>query len=137
MKSAFTQVKEFNKDILGIAPRPKGLQSPDEAALSHKQLTEEAEEFLQANKDHDYIGSVDACIDSIVFAMGILYKLGVTETEFDTIFEIVMSANMAKKIGVKKGREGFGAADAIKPEGWVPPEELIAKVLEDMSDEGQ
>ena len=129
MKTQFSQVQTFNQEILGIDPRAKGVQPLEEAQLSHKQLTEEADEYLQAIKDGDYIGAIDGCIDSIVFAMGILYKLGITEDQFDDIFEVVMTANMMKKIGVKKGREGFGAADAVKPEGWVPPEETIARIL--------
>lgn len=131
MKTQFSQVQQFNHEILGIAPRAKGPQPIEEAQLSHRQLTEEANEYLQAIKDGDYIGAIDGCIDSIIFAMGILYKLGVREDQFDSIFEVVMSANMSKKIGVKKGREGFDAVDAIKPEGWVPPEETIAKILAD------
>lgn len=131
MKTPFSQVQKFNHEILGIAPRAKGPQPLSEAELSHRQLTEEADEYLQAIKDGDYIGAIDGCIDSIVFAMGILYKLGITEDQFDDIFEVVMTANMQKKIGVKKGREGFNASDAIKPEGWVPPEATIAKILAD------
>jgi predicted HAD superfamily Cof-like phosphohydrolase len=47
---------------------------------------------------------------------------------FDKIFDHVHTCNLQKQRGV--GPRG-NAIDAIKPEGWVPPEQGIAKLLED------
>lgn len=129
MSKEFRLVSAFNQTVLGLAVRKHGLQDGEEARLSFAQLAEEAQEYMDANLEGDLPGAVDACIDSIVFAMGILFKMGVTEEEFDTIFEVVMNANMTKKIGVKAGREGFDAADAVKPTDFIPPEVFIKEIL--------
>lgn len=130
MSKEFGLVVKFNQEVLGLAPRNHGVQDMAEASLSHRQLMEEAQEFIDAREVRDLIGCVDACIDSIVFAMGILYKMGVTQEEFSTIFEVVMDANMTKKPGIKAGREGFGdSKDAVKPVGFVAPEVFIKEIM--------
>jgi len=63
------------------------------------------------------------------FAQGILYKMGISDDEYQKIFEIVHAANMSKKPGVKEGREGFDAVDAVKPEDFVSPEDAIMRIL--------
>lgn len=132
MSSIFAKVAHFNHHVLEITPRPVGLQSHEEARLSERQLIEEAEEFLDAVvEDKDVVKAVDACIDSIYFALGILYKMGVTEEKFDSIFEVVHNANMKKVMGKKANRQGFDAADATKPEDWVAPEVYIERILND------
>ena len=130
MCEKYKSVVEFNQNVLGIAQRSKVLQPVDEFRLSHKQLTEEANEFLEACEDFDYINAIDAVIDSLIFGFGILYKLGLSEREVDEIFAAVMDANMTKKLGVKAGREGFNAADAVKPVDFVSPETRIMRILQ-------
>lgn len=130
MSKEFRKVATFNQIVLGIDKRNHGLQTHDEAQLSYIQLKEEAIEYLEALGQDDLPGCIDACIDSIVFAMGILYKMGITEEEFDTMFEVVMNYNMTKKKGVKAGREGHDAADAVHAPGMVKPEEIIRDMLE-------
>ena len=131
MSYEYKLVADFNTVILGIEDRVLGLQIQDEYLLSHKQLVEEADEFLEASRKGDLVEAIDACIDSIVFSMGILYKLGITNEQFEDIFEVVMSANMTKKIGVKVGREGFDSEDAVKPDNWEGPESTIRRILYD------
>lgn len=129
MATPFKRVEIFNQEILGIKPRNLGLQEFEECKLSYAQISEEADEFMTACIQQDYVKAIDACIDSIVFAKGILYKMGVDEELFHKIFAVVMDANMQKKIGIKKGREGFNAVDAVKPENWVSPESRIEELL--------
>ena len=129
MSTQWQRVETFNRKVLGILPREHGLQDLKEAELSYTQLIEEAKEFLDARHALDYIGSIDAIIDSMVFSLGVLYKLGVTEKEFNQIFDTVMDSNMRKKVGVKQGREGFNALDAVRDEGFIPPEESISIIL--------
>jgi len=117
--------------VLGISPREINLPELEEAKLSTLQLKEEATEFLDAVNDGLLGYAVDAIVDSIYFSYGILYKMGVSEEKMDRIFSIVHEANMKKQIGIKKGREGFDALDAVKPEGWEAPEEQIEMVLAD------
>jgi len=129
MSIEFDYVAQFNKVVLGLEPRDIGNQPRDEYLLSYMQLKEEADEFLLASKDGDIVDCVDACIDSIFFAMGIMYKLGLTSEQFDGCFAAVANANMAKKKGVKNNRLGFDSADAIKPQNFNSPEETIRKIL--------
>lgn len=130
MCEKFIKVATFNQVILGIEKRPHALQEPDEFRLSFSQLEEESLEFLEACENSDYIGAIDAIIDGLVFGFGILYKLGLTEKEVDQIFAAVMESNMMKKVGVKAGREGFDAKDAIKPVDFVSPEDKIMRILQ-------
>jgi len=123
------QVVEFNHDVLGIKDRRIKLQERSEAGLSYIQLLEEAEEFAEAYQKDDMVEAVDAVCDSIYFAYGILYKMGISEEKFNDIFSVIHNANMNKKLGTKKGREGYDAFDATKPEGWVAPEDQILEVL--------
>lgn len=123
-------VVEFNQKILGIEPRKLGLMTPLEFSLSLKQLREEILEMEEAYDKGDLIGVVDGLIDLKYFLLGVVYKHGISEQVFNEMFQAVHEANMEKKLGVKKGREGFGnSADAVKPEDWVPPEARIQEIL--------
>lgn len=125
----FILVSEFNRSVLGLAARLPGLQDEDEKALSIHQLLEEASEFSKANAEHDLVGAVDAIMDGIYFGYGILYKLGLDESQVTAIFAHIHEKNMEKAKGVKSGREGYDSEDAVKPEDWVGPEERIAELL--------
>jgi len=122
-------VIDFNQVVLGIQPRLKGLLIDSEAEISYKCLLEEANEFMGAVETSDYIGCIDSILDSMYFAAGILYKLGLTSEEVDKCMSAVHLCNMTKKKGINSKR-ATGAADAIKPDGWISPEERIKEILE-------
>lgn len=122
----FRRVFDFNARVVGIQPRLPGFVPHGEKEWLVGVLREEAQELLEST---DLVDQVDALIDSIVFAMGGLYRLGLTEEQARACFEAVMDANFEKKSGQKKGREVEGVKDAVKPEGWVGPEERIREVL--------
>ena len=42
---------------------------------------------------------------------------------------MVQKTNFQKKKGVKKGREGFDAADAGKPVDWIDPRLVMEEIL--------
>jgi len=86
-------------------------------------------EFLEAHMEGDIVGCIDAMVDNIYFAMGVLYKLGINDKMFERIFAAVHDANMEKKKGINPKRGDGSAADAIKPEGWKSPEDRIIDVL--------
>ena len=123
-------VIQFNQSVLGIEPRRLGLMSDAENEITVKCLREEADEFELAVKEGDYIGQVDSLIDSVYFAVGAMYKLGLTAQQIDACMDEVHSANMAKCKGVNEKRGDGSAADAVKPEDWVSPEERIGSILE-------
>lgn len=125
---AFKQIVEFNQQIIKIEPRPLGLLSLDEMTFTCRAVNEEMEELRQAHNAGDVIGSVDALLDSIYFAVGGLYKLGLTAEQMEKCMDAVHKSNMTKVRGTTaRGHEN----DAVKPEGWVAPEEAIGMVLDE------
>lgn len=131
MTSFAHQVAEFNEVVLGIAPRFQMPLGEAELKLTLHCLREEVDEFEEAAQGSDYVGMVDALIDLQYFALGALYKMGVTPDKVVKCCTAVHQANMTKKRGVKAGRGDGSAADAIKPEGWITPEERIGSILEE------
>lgn len=128
--STHEMVINFNQQILGIESRPLALQEPDEFKLSLHQLREEIDEIEREWEKGSLVGVIDGLIDLDFFQKGVVYKTGISELLYNDCFELVFNANMEKKKGVKAGREGYNAADAVKPEGWTPPEERIFNRLE-------
>ena len=124
----FEQVFEFNEFVIGIPRRPGEPLGGNEIIWLTGCLNEEAEELREAR---DRVDQVDALVDSIIFAMGGLYRLGLSERQAEDCFNAVMSANFEKKLGQKEGRRFEGVADAVKPEGWVGPEDRIRQILEE------
>ncbi len=124
------QVVEFNQRVLKIEPRRIGALPPAEYDITVKSLKEEVEEFQEAHVKGDIIGGIDALVDLMYFAVGALYKKGLTAESIVDCMTAVHEANMEKKLGVNARRGDGSAADAIKPEGWVAPEERIALILD-------
>lgn len=123
-------IVDFNQKVLGIAPREKNMLNESEFDISIECLQEEVREFMEAHISGDFIGCIDAIVDLRYFAVGVLYKLGLTAEQIEQIDQAVHDANMQKKLGKKEGRGDGVAADAVKPEGWVSPEERIAAILD-------
>lgn len=128
------EVAEFNQTVLRKYPiweldQPvQGLTDAD-LMLSLKQLNEEIHEFETADEASDLVGQVDAMLDLVYFALGILYKMGLSPLEINTLFTAVHNANMTKAIGKKKGREVEGAVDAVKPADFIDPKIIIEGVI--------
>lgn len=129
MNIMIRDIFQFNRDVLKL-PAPSEPRLLDEKTLkiSVKCLREEVEELETAHEVIDYVGAVDAVLDNIYFAVGILYKLGLTEDQVDRCMETVHSCNMRKKLGINAKRD-TGAADAVKPSDWEGPEERIARII--------
>lgn len=126
MSTVFHQVVEFNQTIIGLKPRPQGMLAASEAMFTSQALDEERVEFLQSHNSGDFIGCIDALLDGMYFAIGALYKMGLTPEQMAECMTAVHQANMTKKKGqTKRGHED----DAIKPEEWIPPEQRIGEIL--------
>lgn len=123
------QVFEFNEKVLNIHRPEIALLSEKELEYAMKAGLEELDEFHDAHNAKDVIGSVDAVIDQIYFQIGFLKRMGLSEQQVRDCFSAVHNANMEKKAGEQAKRAGSGVVDAVKPEGWVPPEERIALIL--------
>lgn len=122
----FKRIFDFNQNVLGIDPRlPLALAGNEQEWLAGC-LKEESSEFLEAV---DLVDQVDALVDSIVFATGGLYRLGLSVEQAEACVAAVMDANFQKRAGQKEGRVYDGVVDAVKPEGWQPPETRIKEIL--------
>lgn len=121
-------VIEFNRDLLGIEQRTPAMMSVEEHTHLTMALQEELKEFNDAVVEGNVVGAVDALIDLMYFAIGGLWKLGLSHEQMVHCMKAVHAANMLKRKG-KVAKRYTGAADAVKPENWVAPEELIRKIL--------
>lgn len=119
----------FNANILGITDRKLGFVKEEEFRLSLHQLREEIDEMEGAYLEGNLVKMIDAMIDLNYFLCGVIYKHGIPEGMYDQMFDVVHQANMAKAIGKKKGRDQYDALDAIKPQGWIPPEETLTYLI--------
>jgi len=119
-------VFKFNKEVVKIERLSIQVLEANELQWLVGVLKEEADELQEAST---VVDQVDALIDCTIFALGGLYRLGLSNEQARDCFMAVMAANFQKKSGQKASRVFDGVADAIKPEGWVPPEKRIAEVL--------
>lgn len=133
MSKQFKDVVEFNQDIIKLAPTE--FLSQERVEWFKNTINEELSEFEKANDDYIaakkcnadaetllgcQVDMMDAIIDLIYFAFGRLYEIGITEDDFDAMWNAVHESNMTKK----RGNKGRGSDDdAIKPEGWQGPEQ--------------
>ncbi len=128
-------VATFNEEITNYKPS----RSMDRhlIELRVKQMREELKETEDALNHGLYIDAVDGLIDNIYFALGTLHIMGVDRAKLNACFMAVHMANMAKRPGIKEERRLPGVADedhpmdAIKPDGWVPPEFLLKVILDE------
>lgn len=126
----FKRVEEFNKEIVKIGPRSLKMIDRDEHAWLAGVMAEERNELILAFEQKDFIGYIDALMDSIYFCLGGLARSGLTEELVEKIFDAIHTCNMNKVRG-KKSRKITSDIDAIKPEDWVSPEEAIINILEE------
>jgi len=128
MRDIISAIFDFNRSILKVPQTDIKVLTEAETAYLRKCLEEEAQELSDAHVAGNLIGQVDACVDSLYFAVGGLCRMGLT---VDQVYDSIMAvheANMTKKKGVNAKRD-MGVSDAVKPEGWVPPEERLAEIL--------
>lgn len=128
MTDLVSDIVDFNEIVLGIAQRKPTLLSTNEYQISVNCLNEEIKEFNHAHINDDLVGCIDAMIDNLYFTVGVLYKLGLNPDQIKQCFAAVHLANMTKNKG-ENAKRATGAADAVKPEGWVGPEEMIKEIL--------
>jgi len=121
-------VVDFNKQVLGVAPRELNLLPLNEHLHACKCLNEELTEYCEAYSEGKFVDSVDALVDLLYFGIGALYKMGLTAGQIKDACHIVHEANMLKKFGAVDKRYN-GAPDAVKPAGWTRPEAKIAQAL--------
>jgi predicted HAD superfamily Cof-like phosphohydrolase len=113
------QVHRFNTEIIGLEiPDTPTILPPERREYCVGHLQEELNEFKTSLDNEDLEGAIDALLDLTYVALGRLVEMGVAP---GAAFEEVHAVNMAKKRGEVSKRPGSLGHDAIKPEGWQPP----------------
>lgn len=69
---------------------------------------------------------LDKAIDGILFNIGKIAKMGLTEEQAERAFKAVTTVN-ASKLGAPKDELG----KQLKPDGWAGPEEELQKILDE------
>lgn len=126
MSDIIRKIFDFNEQVIGIAPDHINPLTEEQRAWYEKFVQEELAEFNEAFAQQDIVGMVDAVGDLIYGAMGMFKKMGLSVDQTHASMVAIHIANMTKK----RGNKGRGSdEDAIKPEGFVPPEEAIGHIL--------
>ena len=117
--SIFKKTHAFQSEVIGMVPPTAPIDAIDHEWTQRTTtlLAEELDELCDAASVGDRAECVDALIDIIYVASGALNQMGV---DGDAAFDLVHHANMCKIGGVKPSR-GM-ANDAMKPDGWTPPD---------------
>jgi predicted HAD superfamily Cof-like phosphohydrolase len=119
----FEEVVRFQREVLSVpAMKPRSLTG-DVLARTIGHLVEELTEFSAAShgdlsENARIADQADALVDLAYVAFGALVQMGVAP---GAAFEEVHSRNMKRKF-VEVDRFGRSAPDAVKPEGWAPPD---------------
>jgi len=124
------RIFRFNENVVKATPpagSPALLLFGDEREWLAMALREEVSEFKDAE---DLTGQIDALVDLCIFAIGGLARMGLTREQAQACFEAVLNANDRKAAGKKATRDVGDVKDAVKPEGWVGPEETIRRIVE-------
>jgi len=113
----FDMVARFNLEVidLPIPMTPTRLSNErKDHAVDH--LKEELDEFDTAGIIDD---ELDALLDLVYVALGRILEMGILP---GAAFEEVHLANMQKRQGTVPKRPNSQGLDAVKPEGWSPPD---------------
>lgn len=114
MQDMMKKVDEFHRTITNRQRTDNGF--PGEGNYNH--LFEELNETIDCHKAGNRVGVVDGLVDLIYVALGTLLEMGVSpQTHFDEVHR----ANM-RKVPRQTERYGPNVNDAVKPDGWTPPD---------------
>lgn len=138
MQSNYKDVEDFSEkfDI------PK-LDVPDFLDLeAHdfrvKFMEEELQEFIDATKRNDLGTAADSLIDLVYVAMGTAVMMGLTDEDWQELWNDVQRANMSKERCTDSAKSTRGTTlDVIKPTGWREPQskQIIKDIIERKKDE--
>ena len=123
----FLKVREFRTKLsLPIGTKPHLLE-PIDISFYARFLMEELSELMKAHEKGNLVDAADAIADLAYVTMGCAHHMGI---HLPKILDIVHEANMQKQPGTTS--RGY-QQDAMKPAGWVGPEDMIALELFDQS----
>ena len=117
---AFNETAHFNDKVLNLTADdsgPKPLE-PDRFMFRIRACLEELTEAVDAYQRGDHGEVIDAFLDNAVFSHGAVLEQNVPAGQ---CFSDIITANLEKKLGSLDKRPDSGGIDAVKPEGWKPP----------------
>jgi predicted HAD superfamily Cof-like phosphohydrolase len=121
-ESIFTKVKAFRTKMgLKVSDSPR-LLTWQELSFYARFINEESSELLAAHEANDLVGAADALGDLIYLLIGAGQMMGLP---MDKVMYEVHTSNMLKVPGASKRHKD----DVAKPDGWVGPEQRLAKLL--------
>jgi predicted HAD superfamily Cof-like phosphohydrolase len=121
MTDMYNDVKKFQIACeLNVGTEPK-LPDENERDLRRRLLTEEYNEYMQAESEDDIVEIADALADIIYIACGTAVSYGIP---LKRVFDEVHRSNMAKLVDGKVRRRADGKI--LKPDGWTPPDTKAA-----------
>lgn len=93
-------------------------------------LQEELDELREALAQGNRTKAFDALLDLAYVTYGTALFMGIDPAMWDTGFEAVHGANMAKVRATSKAESKRDSTlDVVKPEGWQGPEEILTEIL--------
>jgi phosphoribosyl-ATP pyrophosphohydrolase len=114
------KVELFNGRVRGqVIPATPQPLTDQQAQRAVDAFAEESKELLEATAAGDVLEQADAILDLVFFALGRLAEMGIPAWG---VMEEINRANMEKKRGDLTKRTGWEGYDAVKPEGWTPPD---------------
>lgn len=109
-------VERFSREIRNVeppeTPQRLGMQGKINALDFLREELTEFEDSVTMEKE------ADALVDLAYVAFGRLVEMGLSPR---ALFEEVHAANMRKAAGDLAKRPGWDGTDAVKPDGWTPP----------------
>jgi phosphoribosyl-ATP pyrophosphohydrolase len=126
MPDIIDQIFDFNEQVIGTGAVELNALTAKQFEWTNKFVMEELTELGDGFAAQDIVAMVDAVGDLIYGAMGTFKKMGLTREQVRQVFTAIHNANMTKK----RGDKGRGSdEDAVKPADFVPPEQVIGKIL--------
>lgn len=118
MDNWYKDVKDFHIAFgQRVGQQPNFPEDISERELRIDLLSEEFNEYLNAEETLDIVGIADALADIIYIACGTAVSYGIP---LDEVFAEVHRSNMAKLVDGKPIYRADGKV--LKPEGWKPPD---------------
>jgi len=120
LAQCYNRTADFNGEVLDLKADDSGVKplTPERFVFRVKACLEELEEAIAAYQRGDHGEVIDAFLDMDVFGLGAVLEMNVPAGH---CFEDIILANLAKKKGKLAKRPESGGNDAVKPEGWQPP----------------
>ena len=118
----------FQQQVLRQRRPSLGLPPEKDFKLYLNLMREELQELEDAYNAQDLVAYADALIDTDYAHKGLVFRSGIRVKKYNLMFKAVHHANMQKNAGITD-RSPPPVNDAIKPKGWIGPEDKLHMIL--------